>query len=94
MSTITSPIHRVCPNPSSPILYLASSKFVHKYNIQSSCIDKTYESPNPSSVPQLLEASAEWLFVTGGDKVLRVLNAHTLETVAELYPPFYILVNI
>jgi len=94
MSAITSPIHRICPHPSSSILYLASSKSVHKYNLPASSIDQTYTSPNPSGVPQLLEASAEWLFVTGGDKILRVLNAHTLETVAELYFLFYVLINI
>jgi hypothetical protein len=79
------PVHRISLNPKFPILYLATSNCVHKYNLQSSSVEATFTSPNSESYAQFLETTSEWLFITGGDKLLRVLNAHTLESVAELY---------
>lgn len=81
-----SPIHRILPHPTSPFLYLATSASVYKYNLQSSSIDATFTSPNLESYAQFLEITSEWLFITGGEKILRVINAHTMESVAELFP--------
>ena len=85
MSYTSLPIHRISLNPVSQILYLATSNCVHKYNLKSSSVEATFTSPNPESYAQFLERTSEWLFITGGEKLLRVLNAHTLESVAELY---------
>jgi hypothetical protein len=87
MSFTSSPIHRILSHPTSPFIYLATSNSVHKYNLQSSSIDATFTSPNPESFAQFIEVTSEWLFITGGEKVLRVLNSHTLESVAELSVP-------
>jgi hypothetical protein len=84
MSFISSPIHRISAHSTSPILYLVSSDSVYKYNLQSSSVDATFASSNPS-YPQFFESSPEWLFISGGDKYLRVLNANTLECAAELF---------
>lgn len=87
MSVVSSPIHRICPHPNSPIFYLAVSNSVHKYNTRSSTIDATYTPSTVEAYPQFLEIGGDWLFISGGDKYLRVLNAHSLESVAELFIP-------
>ena len=85
MSFTSLPIHRISLNPTAPFLYLATSNCVHKYNLKSSSVEATFTSPNAESYAQFLETTSEWLFITGGEKLLRVLNAYTLESVAELY---------
>lgn len=82
--SIVSPIHRLLPHPASQHIYLASSSSIHKYVLATRSIDNTYTS-NTSSFPQHICVSADWIFFTGGEKVLHVLNAHTLESVASLY---------
>jgi hypothetical protein len=79
---ITSPIHRLLAHPTLPVIYLATASSLHKYNLQTSSVDATFTSP--SGHARYLDLSAEWLFITGGDKLLHVLNAHTLEHVAQL----------
>jgi hypothetical protein len=86
MSEITSPIHLISPHPTSPLLYLATSSSLHKYNLTTSSIEATYLSPNPDNTPHLLVSSPQWLFLSGDSKLLRVLNAETLESIAELSP--------
>src|SRR5579859_5802346 len=84
--SLTSPIHRLLAHPTSRHIYLASSCCIHKYNLNTSSIDSTYTSSG-SSCPQFICASDEWIFFTGGDKLLHILDAHTLESVASLYLP-------
>jgi hypothetical protein len=81
--SFTCPIHRVASHPTSATLYLATSLSLHKYNLETSSVDATYIPQ--SGYTHLLEVSDQWLFLSGGSKILHVLNAHTLETVAELY---------
>jgi hypothetical protein len=83
---LTSPVHRLLRHPTSQHIYLASSSSIHKYNLDTCSIDGTYTSPG-ASIPQYICVTDEWIFFTGGEKALHVLNAHTLESVASLYFP-------
>lgn len=87
MPFAASPIHRIVAHPTDPVLYLATSNRVHKYNLSSSNIDATFTFSVPEAFAQYLEVSLQWLFITGGEKRLIVLNAQTLEQVGELYSP-------
>lgn len=82
--SIVSPIHSLHALPQSSSLIIASSNSVHKYNPHTSSIEHTFNYPEGNYAVSLT-SSSDWLFMTGGDKYLRVLNAHTLELVAELY---------
>jgi len=93
MSFPASPIHRMVPHPKDPVLYLTTSNRVHAYNLSSSRIVATFTCPVPEAFAQYLQVSLEWLFITGGEKRLIVLNANTLEQVGELSSPFNILLE-
>jgi len=80
----------MAPHPEDPVLYLATSNRVHKYNLSSSGIEATFTWPVPDAFAQYLQVSLEWLFITGGEKRLIVLNAYTLEQVGELSSPLNI----
>ena len=84
MAIIPLPIHRISSYRTSPFLYLATSNCVHKYNLESSDVETTFTFPNLDSHAQFIQVSSEWLFITGPEKILRVLSANTLESVAEL----------
>jgi hypothetical protein len=79
---LTTPIHRVTSHPSNPTLYLATSTSLHAYSLLTSSIATSFHCE--TGYAHLLVASKEWVFISGGEKILRVLNAHTLECVAEL----------
>jgi hypothetical protein len=91
MELAASPIHRIVPHPKDDVLYLASSNRVHKYSVSltpnASTLECTYTSPIPEAFAQYLEVSVDWVFITGGEKRIIVLNTQTLEHVGELYSP-------
>jgi len=82
-STVASPIHSLHAYSESALL-LASGTSLYKYNPTTLSVEKTFDCPE-GSYAAFLASAADWLFITGGDKYLRVLNAHSLELVAELY---------
>jgi hypothetical protein len=87
MSLAASPIHRIVPHPRDPVLYLASSNRVHKCSVSlptETSLECTYTSPVPEAFAQYLEVSVDWVFITGGEKRIIVLNAQTLEHAGEL----------
>ena len=89
MSLPASPIHRIVSHPREPVLYLASSNRIHKYSVAwptpaEPPVECTYTSPVPEAFAQYLEVSVDWLFITGGEKRVIVLNAQTLEHAGEL----------
>jgi hypothetical protein len=89
MALAASPIHRIVPHPKDAVLYLASSNLVHKYSVSLPAkahpsIECTYKSPVPEAFAQYLEVSVDWVFITGGEKRIVVLNAQTLEHAGEL----------
>lgn len=90
MSLAASPIHRIVPHPREPVLYLASSNRLHKYSVslpaKESPVECTYTSPVPEAFAQYLQVSVDWVFITGGEKRIVVLDAQTLEHAGELYP--------
>jgi hypothetical protein len=87
MSFPASPIHRTAPHPTDAVLYLATSNRVLKYRLSSSSVEATFTSPVPEAFAQYLAVASDWLFITGGEKRLVILNAQTLEQVGELSLP-------
>jgi WD40 repeat protein len=82
---VTAPIHRIIAHPHQPYLYLFNSNFVHKYDVKSSSLVGSYTFPAPESYAQFIDFDENYLYVTGGDKFLRILDAQTLDLEAELY---------
>ena len=83
--SLTSPIHVLLADPSSSqYTYLVSSASIHKYNLSISAIENTYQC-SEGSFPQFICVTEEWIFFSGGNKKVYILNAQTLENVANLY---------
>jgi hypothetical protein len=80
-SMIHSPVHAIHAHSDS-VIFLATSNLLHKYNPTTRRIEQTHSCPTDSHVSSLASAD-DWLFITGGDKRLRVLNVVTLEPVGE-----------
>ena len=84
-SSIVSPVHALHVHEASSSLILASASSLYKYNPGILAIESSFTSPE-SSYAAFIASSEDWIFISGGDKFLRVLNARTLELVAELFP--------
>jgi hypothetical protein len=85
MAKLRCAVHGLCACAGGEgALYLATGVDVHRYNPVSGGIEATHRCPDGTYATNLTAAPVSWLFYTSGrEKVLRILNAQSLEVVGE-----------